>query len=547
MRSNSISFEKENTSLKRECLFFAAIFIIALVPRILDLGTTIVADEQLWILRSKQFAKAFLSFDFSGTAITHHPGVITMWLGAISIGIANYLFGIKETANLLFAAQLPFAIATSASVALFFLFSKKAFNRHIAIFSTLLFGFDVFFIAYSRIIHLDAMLSCFMALSFLAILIFYSDSDKKWLIISSVFGGLSVLAKVPGVFMFPMVALVSLTYFAIDIKNSRDQINLKLKRHLTHYAIWAGVAILTIFIVWPAMWTNPMKLAELLLTGPGMAAHEHGVFVLGRPANDPGSLFYLLVIIFRTTPVSLVFLVIGALVLISPTKFRIEHGAMLGTKILLCLAYIFFFYIMMCIPGKKIGRYILPVFPIIALIAGAGISFSIYKISSLLPTKKIKNTLYGTFFIAIAIYQIYNIAGVFPYFLAYYNPAVGGAHAATKEILVGRGEGMDLVADYLNQKAEAESLTVASEFEYLLRVYFKGKVMTTKVELYEPDTLKKCDYLVIYISGLQRRELRIAKEIVAYYESHQPEKIISINNINYAYIYNLKSVSGNLN
>jgi 4-amino-4-deoxy-L-arabinose transferase-like glycosyltransferase len=250
MERERLGFADKKASLKKECLFFAAIFSIALLPRILDLGTTIIADEQLWILRSKEFAKAFLSLDFSGTAITHHPGVITMWLGAISIGIAHFIFGVKETADLLFAAQLPFAIATSLVVALFFMFSEKAFNRRIAIFSTLIFGLDVFFIAYSRIIHLDAMLSSLMTLSFLAILIYYGDINKrKWLIVSAGFGGLSVLAKVPGVFMFPMVALVSLTYFAKDIRNSSGHVGLELKRHMAHYAIWVGVALLTIFLV----------------------------------------------------------------------------------------------------------------------------------------------------------------------------------------------------------------------------------------------------------------------------------------------------------
>ena len=100
--------------------------------------------------------------------------------------------------------------------------------------------------------------------------------------------------------------------------------------------------------------------------------------------------------------------------------------------------------------------------------------------------------------------------------------------------------GMDLVAQYLNNKANAENLIVASEFQYLLHVHFKGKVISTHVENYDPDTLKKSDYLVVYISGLQKKDLRIPPEIYDYFKNHAPEKIFTINNIKYAYIYNLK-------
>ena len=194
----------------------------------------------------------------------------------------------------------------------------------------------------------------------------------------------------------------------------------------------------------------------------------------------------------------------------------------------------------MSIPDKKVGRYILPIFPVIDLIAGFGIYLTIDWIKPLwTTTKRAKATLYSASVI-LALIQLYPAASVFPYFLAYYNPLVGGPATAQKVLLVGRGEGMDQVAKYFNQKSNAESLTVASEFGYLLNIQFKGQVLSTTVGRYQDDTLEKADYLVVYISGIQKQNLRTAREVLEYHQNHSPEKIIRINGINYAYIYNLK-------
>lgn len=533
--------EEPYASDKKEYLIIFFIFLVAFIPRFLHLGHAIIADEQLWILRSKEFARALMSLNFSETHISNHPGVITMWLGAISIGIANILLGYNEMAQLLFAAQLPFALATSAIIALFYIFSKKAFNRQIAMIATTIFAFDPFYLAFSRIIHLDAMLTGLMALSFLAILIFYQDPDKKiWLLLSAAFGGLSIIAKVPGVFMIPMTALVSLIYLLVAGKSSGRRFNDLLMSHIAYFTAWCLLAVLTAFIVWPAMWSHPMDLVGLFAKGPGMVAHEQGQFFLGKPVDDPGSFFYLLVIIFRTTPLSLVFLILGTIGLIVRSVSRNQKIELFEINIWLSLLFITFFIIMVSIADKKAGRYVLPVFPVIALVSAAGIFYAANWVKRNPGLKALSKNDLLVIMPVLVIFQLYTIFTVYPYFLSYYNPIAGGPKTAEKAILIGRGEGMDLVAEYLNRKPGAESLTIASEFSYLLHTHFKGHVLTTKASDFQPDTLEKCDYLVVYISGLQKRELRIPKEVLTYYETHSPEKTITINGIAYARIFDLK-------
>jgi len=93
----------------------------------------------------------------------------------------------------------------------------------------------------------------------------------------------------------------------------------------------------------------------------------------------------------------------------------------------------------------------------------------------------------------------------------------------------------------LNKKKNAAELTVASEFKYLLTVFFEGTVKTTKRKEYKPGTLESSDYLVVYISGLQKKNLRLPNEVLQYYSNHKPEHVIELGGLVYASIFNLKN------
>src|SRR5689334_17842241 len=73
-------------------LGYLAIGLAALLPRVLALGLFITDDEaNFWLTRSDIFLKAIRTGDFAATAITAHPGVTTMWLGAAGIVLRRAL------------------------------------------------------------------------------------------------------------------------------------------------------------------------------------------------------------------------------------------------------------------------------------------------------------------------------------------------------------------------------------------------------------------------------------------------------------------------
>ena len=63
-----------------------ALFVLALMPRVLGLGIFLTVDESGWLgLHTGHFLRAVLSGDWAATYRRYHPAVTLMWM--ISIGI----------------------------------------------------------------------------------------------------------------------------------------------------------------------------------------------------------------------------------------------------------------------------------------------------------------------------------------------------------------------------------------------------------------------------------------------------------------------------
>lgn len=520
------------------------LFLVAFIPRFLDLGTAIVADEQLWIRRSINFMRALFNLDLSGTFQTPHPGVTTMWLGSIFIGIKYFVFGrtIGEpsSSDFLFAAQLPIAIVTSLTIVVAYFMIRKIFNEKIAIISGLLLALSPFYLAYSRIIHLDALLASFMTLSLLSFLIYMDRSENsKFLVMSGIFAGLAVLTKVPAFFLFPFIALLVFSCFVHAMITSSFPVAKLLKKFMKIYSIWILTTFGVIFIIWPAMWLNPFIFTRLLTSGGGVGthAHEHGQFFMGTPVADPGFLFYPVVILFRTTPITLIFLVICIGFLLF--KFIVYSNSLgkLERNTLILILYVLLFIIFMSLGAKKLERYILPVFPILDIIAAVGL-FVIFEALTSKFYKKLSNkNAFAVLIILVFVVQSFSIIAIHPYPLSYYNPVVGGSAKAQEIISIGRGEGLDLAAKYLNQKEDPQNITVASNFGYLLATHFNGEVKSLSVRHYEPNTLDEFDYLVMCVTHVQRQNFMLSDEILEYHYTHEPEYTVIINGIEYVWIY----------
>ena len=138
--------------------------------------------------------------------------------------------------------------------------------------------------------HMDGTMGSFSFLSLLAFLGYiHTGRRTRDLLVSAGAGGFAILAKIPGAILVPTVGLIALWDYwdrrreiqAVSIRRSQSWLEGLIKP----LALWGLVALVTIFIFFPAMWANPigamkrlmltpLSQAENLVTQPARTARE---------------------------------------------------------------------------------------------------------------------------------------------------------------------------------------------------------------------------------------------------------------------------------
>ncbi|NJN99745.1 MAG: hypothetical protein HC875_39415 [Anaerolineales bacterium] len=374
---------------------------------------------------------------------------------------------------------------------------------------------------------------------------------SSFLIASAVFGGLAALTKAPGPFMAIFVVGMSLLYAGLEWRG-KSTFNV---HWLVVILTWGLVSLVTFVLLWPAMWVDPLGTVQRMLSETvGKVEEGHLVYFFGQPTLDPGLWFYPYVIPFRLTPITLIGTLIS-LILLFPKVSALAWSVNISqpdqntpSKSFYVLRFTFYvlwlFFLSLLLFGilspKKQDRYLLPLFPLLDLLAAAGwiglfklVQYYLLrqKISSLslLPTPY--SLLPISFSLLLLFLHFIPVITYYPYYLTYFNPLMGGPVRAAQTTLMGWGEGMELAAAYLNQKPDAGRLYVASTPSQTLLPYFAG----TGENFYTNDIAFRADYVVLYLAQMQR--LAPSPEIVAYFQAQQPEKIITIHDVPYAKIY----------
>jgi 4-amino-4-deoxy-L-arabinose transferase-like glycosyltransferase len=328
--------------------------------------------------------------------------------------------------------------------------------------------------------------------------------------------------------------------------------------------------------------------------------HAKGNFFLGEISQDPGALFYPVTWLYRTSPLVLVG-VVSALIVwpLHQRKRKAGNGELANGEwsaqsgqsegkpstrsanlqpppqtfqpsnpstllrtspssfpryLPLILLFIVGFYLLMTIGEKKQDRYFLPVYPWLNLIAAAGL-FWIYDFGFTILDLRFANHASArslpmgrtthhasrithhasriTFYLIIILFQAVLVFANFPYYFTYFNPLLGGLRGAAQAVTIGWGEGLDLAAAYLNERTDPSRTRVASWYESTFAPFYHGDSISYSQE---KGKALAGDYVVFYINQTQRR---FPDEIMFdYFESRgQPEKVITLQGLDYAWIY----------
>lgn len=582
--------------------FFIFLMLVTFLPRVLSLSAHWSSDESTWMKRSHRFISALETGLFTDTFTTHHPGVTTMWLGGAAMWNANdrksltnmSVLSILDFFNPALLAQMRFPIAylTGVIVLLAACILYRLFNARLAAVGSLFLAFEPFLLAESRRLHTDALTSEFLFLTLLLWLSYLEGAPprRRYLIFSGFFWGLACLSKsLAGAFILFLPILL------VWYIKQKDLSGVKM---LWGALLFLCVALLTVLVVWPYMWTfkmgnfwisptlffvcivslywiwkrlsvseetflNPkaffvISFGVLVVLGASLfvaknvlagmydaftVAHELPKLFLGDIRYDPGILYYPVMWFVWSGPLTL--LLIGAAIYLVWKQQHVDPKVFRVTAVLVCFAL--FYLLGLSLLAKKIARYIVIFLPSLCLLATIGA----LQVSESLLMKRWRYL----FLVSLVVLQIVPVLRLHPYYQTYYFPLLSGKWVSENVSSI-TGVGLDLAADYLNAQPNAEKLQVrATLFSRNVNRYFHGSTSVKRGNLpsKQPNALT-FDYHVEYLRDKQLQG--IAKDShpkdgvpisALQHDEDIPralEAVVRLNAVDYVWIYRVLETPG---
>lgn len=472
------------------------LFLVFILYRIPLLGSDMLnLDGPVWKSRIFEFSSALFSLDFAKTAVTYHPGVVLMWLGAIGVKLFNIFgdfMGTTDTSTVAGYVGMHFSQKIMLVIFMAFIYAvcvyiiKSLYGYKFALLLFVLLTFEPYFLGLTRVLHTDGLIT---ALSFLSVLSLhyyfrlYFDSKKifkinfLWVILSGFSVSLALLTKSNSLFLvaFNVLAMFIYCLFYIKSKSFLWRIVLSIFTSIKIFSIWLIVVCVGFVIFWPAMWVSPLETLQLYVSGitdVGFEVHYQAWF--GIEVADPGATFYPIITFIRLTPWFIVLSFSGILLFI--------YNAIRYKKIdsfhLISFLFIVLYTLLLSIPEKKLGRYMLPNLPYIAI-------FATWFVSELLEIiektyKKAKK--YSLSYLATLLFFLLSFVSaykIFPDYLMYYSPFVLGYSGGSQIEEPKWPLGYYSLAQYLNGLPNSDTRYVLVRYGYVFNPFYNGPTGTT--------------------------------------------------------------------
>ena len=514
---------------------------------------TVNPDDPAWVIRTMNFLEKIKSGNLMAFSESAHPGVTLLGSGGLAYLISGYADDKELIKNLnevtifnydafrettgkgSLIGRLNIAIFSSLLLFIAYFLLRKVFEIRIALLSYALLAIDPYYVAHGRLLQLDSLLSTFLLLSLISFVAYLINKKHYLVLLSGLFGALSFLTRSPAVYLLPYIFVAVVVWMVYDIIFSKSNISIQLKSAGKIFVLWILYFIAFVFLFNPSMWVSPVGVISFIF---GRAAEvgfvSHKSFFFGRDVEVSNFLYYIVAVPYRMTPITLLSIPLWITAFFDRRSKYFNSNS--KKSMMLFTIFAAGYSIMMSIPNKRGERYLLPALLILIILSAAGICWLAERIniSRFVLKEKLKSKTVSLFLI-FALMSIATTATmdalVFPHYLSYYNPILGGGRTAYRNILVGWGEGMKDAADYLNSKPDAEAMNISVWYEQSITPFFKGKARSMGFYNDKGDV----DYVLLYINEIQR--YRIKEMVEKYYFNSKPEKIIWLNNIPYVFIY----------
>lgn len=501
---------------------FLLVTLLAWLPRALpDPGITTVDEAQHWRPRSNVFRKALLSGSPAGTCVAPHPGVTTMWAGALghaawrathdgtvpthAPGVAGYWWSTR------LGVGLVSALAIGLGVVWLLALGEPA----VAGLAAVLWIADPFFTGHSRVLHNDALLTSFFLLAVLAgWRASLAERPAPWWAFGAACVALAALSKVTGVLgVVPLVAPSLVTAWRAAPRGRRLRATAGTLLRATAWTALVGT--LTALVVWPALWSDPSCVLDKAGAAVrlGGRSHERGNFFAGEAVDDPGWAFYPVALAFRLTPVVL----LGLL----PAAARAARGHGLARLLWITVGIV---GVLLTVQGKKFDRYALPIVPLLDLLAALGWAGVLGWLARAADLRR--RVAVGALMVMLGVAAFGPLIRWSPYELLAYDPLLGGTTNARQWVLFGWGEGLERVGTWLRDTTSCRDVVVAKYPRVLGPFTCHVVHMETRVS--------QASWIVVYGNEAQRG---VSDRLAPYVDGVEPVFVAVVRGQEVAWVY----------
>ncbi|WP_376789552.1 glycosyltransferase family 39 protein [Thermoflexus sp.] len=363
-----------------------ALYILAATVRLWCIGSFITFDEVHWAANGAHFLHGLITGNWLETVQFAAPGVFTMWAAALPAFIKVFVLGrgreawdlvsaypvtvlpldeplLRAAAFFLPESRVVLALLNALRTpVVYLLLIRLGLTPVTAFLGAALAALDPFVVGHDRVLHTDGPAATFFLPALLALLVGLESSSPKgrWVFVSGSLAMAALLSKSTGGLVIP-------TLFVLLLLHAGRPPHARV-RTVKAVTSWMAGAIAAAFVFWPALWGGPIRAVRAVLD---LSLHFAGTphptnYFLGKAYVEeaPGPLFYLVSLPTRTTPL----IWLGILLALPYLTAKTREGR-LSRAIWLAIVL---FLVPVSLSAKEFERYLLPLYPPLAVLAALG-------------------------------------------------------------------------------------------------------------------------------------------------------------------------------
>lgn len=431
-------------SLSFTVIFALIIFLFAFSFRAWDIsGAGETTDEESYVPVGLQYVYNLRHLDFAyGNWIANyeHPPVAKYIYGFV-------MYSLDPTGLDYASARLASALIGALTCVLVYLFGREFIDERTGLLAAFILAFLPYFVAHNKVAGLETPSVFFYTLTIYFLVKALNTRDPGlYYRLSAVSCALLLSVRLNNVTVVPLLIL-------FYIIHNKDQFtgkkHIKLPVDLVVYPLLVAVLF---FVLWPFLWNYPLESLSSLFNFHLSKGPITEIFM--DNLIETNILSYYPLYFLGTTPIVILFLLVLSLIklVLEPKKSS--------------LLYVFLWFIVpflqsfftLHVDGI---RYVLPVYPPLALLSAVGLFYLVDCLADRLSYVR-ENMRNFTLLLStlVVIYLMVSCLSVHPYYLDYYNELVGGPRGVydSKVFQIGYwAEGIGDAVDYVNRNAESYS------------------------------------------------------------------------------------------